>query len=71
MTVKPDQAKPFESCTLNGKTYFAQTVTCAITPLLDTYTISVPAEIVAHCGGDEAKIKQYALEQMKKEQKNK
>ncbi len=71
MTVKPGQTKLFESCTLNGKTYYAQTVTCAITPLSGTYTISVPAAIVANCGGDEAKIKQYALEQMKKEQKNK
>lgn len=71
MTVKPDPTKALNACTLNGKTYYAQTVTCVIPPLKEGSTISVPADIVANCGGDEAKIKQYALEQMKKEQNNK
>lgn len=70
MTVKHDPTKAFDACTLNGKTYYAKTVTYALPPLAPK-EIPVPAEIVANCGGDEAKIKQYALEQMKKEQNNK
>ena len=54
----------------DGKIYYAQTVTCTIIPY-ESSTISVPAETVAKFGGDEAQIKQYALEQMKKEQENK
>ena len=70
MTVKPAPTKAFNSCTLNGKTYYAKTVTYVLPPLAPK-EIPVPAVIVANCGGDEAKIKQYALEQMKKEQNNK
>lgn len=49
-----------------GKPYSPMTVTYGYSPEMQTVEIS--AEEVAKCQGDEAKIKDYALEQIKKEQ---
>lgn len=51
----------------NGKPYSPMTVTYGLAPE-QLKTITVPADKVAEFQGDEAKIKDYALEQIKKEQ---
>lgn len=51
----------------DGKTYFPMTVTYGLAPE-GLKTIPVSADKVAEFQGDEAKIKDYALEQIKKEQ---
>ena len=51
----------------DGKAYFPTTVTYGLAPE-GLKTITVPADKVAEFQGDEAKIKDYALEQIKKEQ---
>lgn len=50
-----------------GKPYPPMTVTYGLAPE-QLKTITVPADKVAEFQGDEAKIKDYALEQIKKEQ---
>lgn len=51
----------------DGKPYSPMTVTYGLAPE-QLKTITVPADKVAEFQGDEAKIKDYALEQIKKEQ---
>lgn len=51
----------------DGKTYSPMNVTYGLAPE-QLKTITVPADKVAEFQGDEAKIKDYALEQIKKEQ---
>lgn len=50
----------------DGKAYYPMTVTYGYSP--EMQTVKVSAEEVAECQGDDEKIKDYALEQIKKEQ---